>query len=129
MATVWLADDRQHGRKVAIKTMHPELAGAIGTDRFLREIRLTAQLQHPGIVPILDSGTVESADGTPVPWYAMPYLAGESLRHRLNRETQLPINDALRIVQAVGESLETAHQQGIVPVSYTHLTLPTILRV
>ena len=56
MATVWLADDRQHGRKVAIKTLHPELAGAIGTDRFLREIRLTAQLQHPGIVPILDSG-------------------------------------------------------------------------
>ena len=114
MATVWLAEDRQHGRKVAIKTLHPELAGAIGTDRFLREIRLTAQLQHPGIVPILDSGAVEAADGTPVPWYAMPYLAGESLRQRLNRETQLPIDEALRITEAVGECLEAAHQQNIV---------------
>src|SRR5688572_5020474 len=114
MATVWLAEDRQHGRKVAIKTLHPELAGAIGTDRFLREIRLTAQLQHPGIVPILDSGSVEAQDGTPVPWYAMPFLEGESLRQKLHRETQLPIDEALRITQAVGESLEAAHQQGIV---------------
>ena len=114
MATVWLADDGQHGRKVAIKTLHPELAGAIGTDRFLREIRLTAQLQHPGIVPILDSGTVEFADGTPVPWYAMPYLTGESLRERLNREAQLPIDEALRIADAVGRTLEAAHQRDVV---------------
>ena len=113
-ATVWLASDSQHERNVAIKTLHPELAGAIGTDRFLREIRLTAQLQHPGIVPILDSGSYKLADGTAAPWYAMPYLAGESLRDRLSRETQLPIDEALRIANAVGQALEAAHQRDIV---------------
>ncbi|HSA56780.1 MAG TPA: hypothetical protein VLE53_13805, partial [Gemmatimonadaceae bacterium] len=81
MATVWLAHDPQHARKIAIKTLHPELAGAIGTDRFLREIRLTAELQHPGVVPILDSGVVDWA-GMRIPWYAMPFLDGESLRAR-----------------------------------------------
>ena len=114
MATVWLANDSQHGRPVAIKTLHPELAGAIGTDRFLREIRLTAQLQHPGIVPILDSGSFRLADGTPAPWYAMPFLDGESLRARLSRETQLPIDEALRIGVAVGRALEAAHQRDVV---------------
>src|SRR5688572_8825767 len=114
MATVWLAEDQQHSRRVAIKTLHPELAGAIGTDRFLREIRLTAQLQHPGIVPILDSGSFELVDGSEVPWYAMPFLDGESLRHRLTRETQLSIDEALRITDAVGATLEAAHAAGIV---------------
>jgi serine/threonine protein kinase len=113
MAMVWLAADTQHGRKVAIKTLYPELAGAIGTDRFLREIRLTAELQHPGIVPILDSGLVDQ-DGVRVPWYAMPYLEGETLRSRLNRESQLPIDDALRITTAVGKALAAAHRRGIV---------------
>ena len=114
MATVWLADDRKHARQVAIKTLHPELAGAIGTDRFLREIRLTAQLQHPGIVPILDSGAFPLPDGTAIPWYAMPLLEGESLRARLTRETQLPIDESMRITQAVGQALEAAHRRDIV---------------
>ena len=114
MATVWLAHDQQHARKVAIKTLHPDLAGAIGTDRFLREIRLTAQLQHPGIVPILDSGALDVAGSTPLPWYAMPFLDGESLRSRLNREVQLPIDEALRITEAVGNALEAAHRVGVV---------------
>lgn len=113
MATVWLAHDPQHARKIAIKTLHPELAGAIGTDRFLREIRLTAELQHPGVVPILDSGVVDWA-GMRIPWYAMPFLDGESLRARLNRETQLPIDEALRITTAVGKALAAAHHRGIV---------------
>ena len=113
MATVWLASDRQHARQVAIKTLHPELAGAIGTDRFLREIRLTADLQHPGIVPILDSGSVELG-GSRIPWYAMPLLEGESLRQRLNRESQLAIDEALRIATAVGRALDAAHQRNIV---------------
>ena len=114
MATVWLADDQQHGRRIAIKTLHPELAGAIGTDRFLREIRLTAQLQHPGIVPILDSGALALPDGTSVPWYAMPYLDGESLRARLTRETQLPIDESLRITGDVVQALAAAHAKDIV---------------
>jgi tRNA A-37 threonylcarbamoyl transferase component Bud32/Tfp pilus assembly protein PilF len=114
MATVWLADDQQHARRVAIKTLRPELAGAIGTDRFLREIRLTAQLQHPGIVPILDSGAFPLPDGTAIPWYAMPLLEGESLRARLTRETQLAVEESLRITQAVGEALEAAHRRDIV---------------
>jgi tetratricopeptide (TPR) repeat protein len=113
MATVWVAEDRQYSRKVAIKTLHPELAGAIGTDRFLREIRLTAELQHPGVVPILDSGALEQ-DGLRLPWYAMPYLEGESLRSRLNRETELPIDEALRIATAVGKALAAAHHRNIV---------------
>lgn len=113
MATVWLANDRQHARRVAIKTLHPDLANAIGTDRFLREIRLTADLQHPGIVPILDSGTVDR-EGVRIPWYAMPYLEGESLRQRLDRETQLPIDEALRIATAVGQALGAAHARNVV---------------
>src|SRR5688572_9698339 len=114
MATVWLAEDQQHRRRVAIKTLHPELAGAVGTDRFLREIRLTAQMQHPGIVPILDSGALALPDGSSVPWYAMPFLDGESLRARLTRETQLPVDEALRIADAVGQALEAAHRLDIV---------------
>jgi hypothetical protein len=113
MATVWLAQDAQHGRNIAIKTLHPELAGAVGTDRFLREIRLTAELQHPGVVPILDSGAVDW-DGMRIPWYAMPFLDGESLRGRLNREVQLPVDEALRITTAVGKALAAAHQRNIV---------------
>ncbi len=114
MATVWLARDLRHERPVAIKVLMPELAGAIGVDRFIREVRLTAQLQHPNIVPILDSGVVRDADGMALPWYAMTYLAGESLRSRLAREQQLPIDEALRITDAVGSALEAAHRQGIV---------------
>src|SRR5687767_2018380 len=114
MATVWLARDATHARMVAIKTVHPDLGGAIGIDRFLRELRLTARLQHPNIVPVLDSGVLDRPDGTRLPWYAMPYLQGETLRDRLDREGQLPIDEALRITEAVGRALDVAHRQQIV---------------
>ncbi len=114
MATVWLARDLRHERTVAIKILHAELAGANGVDRFLREIRLTAKLQHPHIVPILDSGVLTAGEGTTLPWYAMAFLEGESLRARMAREGQLPIEDALSITEAVAGALQTAHRQGIV---------------
>jgi tetratricopeptide (TPR) repeat protein len=114
MASVWLARDRRLERDVAIKVLHPELAGAIGVDRFLREIRLTARLQHPNIVPVLDSGVVPGPDGTPLPWYAMAYVPGESLRARIQRERQLPVDEALRITGDAGSALEAAHREGIV---------------
>ena len=114
MATVWLARDRRHERAVAIKVLHPELAGAIGVDRFAREVRLMARLQHPSIVPVLDSGVLSATDNTPLPWYAMAYIAGESVRARLAREVQLPMEEALRIACGVAAALDVAHQQGIV---------------
>src|SRR5918994_7835812 len=92
MATVYLADDVRHGRKVAIKVLRRELAAVIGAHRFLAEIRTTANLQHPHILPLFDSGT---ADG--FLYYVMPYVEGESLRQRIDREKQLPIEDAQRI--------------------------------
>jgi tetratricopeptide (TPR) repeat protein len=114
MATVWLARDTLHDRRVAIKIIRPELAVAIGIDRFIREIQLTARLQHPNIAQLLDSGVVHTSDGTSLPWYAMPYLDGESLRTRLAREQQLSIEEALRITEAVASALQAAHRQGIV---------------
>ena len=114
MATVWLAHDLPHDRSVAIKILLPDLAGAIGVDRFVREVRLAARLQHPNIVPILDSGVLRPAEGPPLPWYAMAYLEGESLRARLAREEQLPVDEALRITSAVADALQAAHRQGIV---------------
>ena len=114
MASVWLARDLRLDRPVAIKVLHPELAGAIGIDRFLREIRLTARLQHPGIVPVLDSGTFAGPGGIELPWYAMGYVPGESLRARLDRERQLPVEEALRITSEVADALAAAHREGIV---------------
>ena len=114
MATVWLARDSTHDRQVAIKTLHPDLAGAIATDRFLRELRLTAGLRHPNIVEIFDSGSLVRADGTTEPWFAMPYLDGETLRARLARERHLPIPEALRIADAVGRALAAAHRQHVI---------------
>ena len=114
MATVWLAHDLRLERDVALKILEPALAGAIGVDRFVREVRLTAQLQHSNVVPVLDSGIVTSADGTRLPWYAMPYIAGESLRSRLRREQQLPVEAALHIAEDVARVLDAAHQHGIV---------------
>jgi tetratricopeptide (TPR) repeat protein len=114
MATVWLARDLRHDRLVALKVMQPELASAIGVDRFVREVRLTAQLQHANIVPVLDSGVLTTATGARLPWYAMPYIAGESLRGRLLREQQLPVETALRITEDVARVLESAHQHGVV---------------
>ena len=114
MASVWLAHDRRDDRAVAIKILDADLAGAIGADRFVREIRLTTRLQHPGIVPVLDSGVLPASADVALPWYAMPYIAGESLRARLQRETQLPIGDAVRIARAIADALLVAHRQGIV---------------
>jgi len=115
MATVWLARDLRLGRPVAIKVLHQELAGAIGVDRFAREVRLTAGLQHPCIVPILDSGVLPDTAGQPaLPWYAMPYIAGESLRERLAREHQLPVEESLHITEEVAGALQAAHRQGVI---------------
>ena len=96
MATVYLAEDLKHGRKVAIKVLHPELSAVIGGDRFLSEIKTTASLQHPHILGLIDSG---EADG--LLYYVMPFIEGETLRARLNREKQLPIDDAVRLTKEV----------------------------
>ena len=109
MATVYLAQDVRHDRKVALKVLRPELAAVIGAERFLHEIKTTANLQHPHILPLHDSGTV---DGTV--FYVMPYVQGESLRDRLNREKQLPINDALRITREIASALDYAHRHGVI---------------
>jgi serine/threonine protein kinase/tetratricopeptide (TPR) repeat protein len=109
MATVYLAQDVRHDRPVALKVLHPQLAATLGPERFQREIRLAARLQHPHILTVLDSG--ESAGYL---WFTMPYIEGESLRDRLNRERQLPVDDALRIAREAAEALDYAHQHGIV---------------
>jgi TolB-like protein len=109
MATVFLARDVRHRRPVAIKVLHPELAAALGPERFLREIETVAGLQHPHILPLHDSG---GAAG--LLWYAMPYVQGESLRSRLTREKQLPVEDALDIASAVAAALAYAHDRGVV---------------
>ena len=109
MATVYLAEDLRHHRRVAVKVLRPELAAIIGADRFLAEIRTTANLQHPHILPLFDSG---EADG--FLFYVMPYVEGESLRDRLRRETQLPIADAVRIASEVASALDYAHRHGVI---------------
>ncbi len=109
MATVYLADDIRHGRKVAVKVVHPELAAVLGAERFLSEIHVTAALQHPHILPLFDSG---SAGGQL--FYVMPYVEGESLRARLDRERQLPINDAVQLAREVASALDYAHRHGVV---------------
>ncbi|MDB4889064.1 MAG: protein kinase, partial [Gemmatimonadetes bacterium] len=109
MATVYLARDQKHDRDVAIKVLHPDLAAALGGERFLSEIKTTARLQHPHILPLLDSG---EADG--VLFYVMPFVDGESLRDRLARETQLPLDDALRIAREVADALGYAHAHGVI---------------
>ena len=109
MAVVYLAHDRRHDRPVALKLLHPELSATLGPERFLREIKLTAALQHPHILPVFDSG--EAADRL---WYAMPYIEGESLRDRLRREVQLPLAEALTTVKEVADALSHAHLHGIV---------------
>ena len=103
MATVYLAHDIKHERDVAIKVLHPDLGAALGGDRFLTEIRTTARLQHPHILPVLDSG---EADG--LLYYVMPLVTGETLRARLERERQLPIADAVRIAREVASALDYA---------------------
>ncbi|MEP6573890.1 MAG: protein kinase [Gemmatimonadota bacterium] len=109
MATVYLAEDLKHHRKVAIKVLRPELAAVIGAERFLREIATIATLQHPHILGLIDSGEV---NGTA--YYVMPFVEGESLRDRLNREKQLPINDAVRLATEVAGALDYAHRHGVI---------------
>jgi eukaryotic-like serine/threonine-protein kinase len=109
MATVYLARDLRHDRPVALKLLHPELAATLGPERFQREIRLTARLDHPHILPVLDSGTAAGQL-----WYTMPYVRGESLRDRLRRETQLPLEVALEITRQVASALDYAHREGVV---------------
>ena len=109
MATVYLADDLRHHRPVAVKVLRPELAAVIGAERFLAEIRTTANLQHPHILPLFDSG---EADG--FLYYVMPYVEGESLRDRLTREHQLGVGEAIRIAAEVGGALDYAHRHGVI---------------
>jgi Tol biopolymer transport system component/tRNA A-37 threonylcarbamoyl transferase component Bud32 len=109
MATVYLAHDVRHERRVALKVLRSELAAVIGAERFLHEIKTTANLQHPHILALFDSGEV---DGTV--FYVMPYVEGESLRDRLNRETQLPVDEAVRIAREVADALDYAHRHGVV---------------
>jgi serine/threonine-protein kinase len=109
MATVYLADDVRHGRQVALKVLDPELARAVGPDRFLREIGIAARLSHPHIMPLFDSGNAAGHL-----FYVMPFVRGESLRQRLDREGRLPVDDALKIVRDVAEALDHAHARGVV---------------
>ena len=109
MATVYLADDLKHERKVALKVLKPELAAVVGAERFLTEIKTTANLQHPHILPLFDSGEADS-----FLFYVMPYIEGETLRERIDRDKQLPVDEALGIATAVAHALHTAHDQGIV---------------
>ena len=109
MATVYLAEDLKHHRNVAIKVLHPELSAILGPERFLKEIELTASLQHPHILPLFDSG---SADG--LLFYVMPFVEGETLRSRLEREQQLPVGDAVQIAAEVADALAYAHDRGVI---------------
>ncbi|MDH3495196.1 MAG: protein kinase [Gemmatimonadota bacterium] len=109
MATVYLAEDLKHRRPVAIKVLKPELAGALGPDRFLREIEIAARLDHPHVLPLYDSG-----DAAGALYYVMPYVEGESLRDRLTREKQLPTEDALQIAREVADALSYAHSRDVV---------------
>src|SRR5574338_804995 len=109
MATVYLAEDLKHKRPVAVKVMRPELAATLGTDRFLREVEIAAQLNHPNILPMYDSGEAQG-----ILYYVMPFVDGESLAARLNREGELPVPVALRIGREVAEALAYAHRHGII---------------
>ena len=109
MATVYLAKDLKHNRSVALKVLKPELAAVVGAERFLAEIEVTANLQHPHILPLHDSGEADS-----FLYYVMPFIEGETLRDRIDREKQLPVDDALGIATAVANALQTAHDQGVV---------------
>src|SRR5881398_3180668 len=109
MATVYLARDLKHDRAVALKVLRPELAAVLGIERFLSEIRVTAHLQHPHILPLFDSG---QAGG--LIYYVMPHVEGESLRHRLDREKQLPIEEAVRLASGIASALDYAHRHGVI---------------
>src|SRR5437867_1641332 len=109
MATVYLAQDLKHHRKVAIKVLKPELAAALGPERFLQEIEIAAGLTHPHILPLHDSG-----EATGLLYYVMPYVEGETLRNRLDRAGQLPVAEAVQIVREVADALSHAHSHDVV---------------
>jgi len=109
MATVYLAHDIKHNRKVALKVLKPELAAALGAQRFLQEIQVTANLHHPHILSLYDSGNAEGAL-----FYVMPLVRGESLRERLTREKMLPVDETIRIIKQVASALDSAHRQGVI---------------
>ena len=116
MATVYLADDLKHRRKVAIKVLRPELTEVLGPERFDREIQIVAGLNHPHILPLYDSGTAgtrESGEGALL-WFTMPYVRGETLRQKVSRERQLPIDQAIAIVRQVASALDHAHAHGLI---------------
>src|SRR5688500_13934184 len=109
MALVYLARDLKHDRQVALKVLKPELGAVLGVERFLAEIRVTANLQHPNLLPLFDSG---EAGG--LLFYVMPYVEGESLRAKLDREKQLPIDEAVRIALSIAAALDYAHRHGVI---------------
>src|ERR1041385_1583835 len=109
MATVYLAHDVRHDRKVAIKVLKPELAAVLGAERFVTEIKTTAAMSHPHILPLFDSGT---ADG--FLFYVMPYIQGETIREKLNRETQFAVEEAVRVAREVADALDYAHRHGVI---------------
>ena len=109
MATVYLADDLKHNRRVALKVLKPELAAVVGADRFLSEIETTANLQHPHILPLFDSGEADT-----FLFYVMPYVEGETLRDRLVRERQLPVHEAVGVAVALAGALDHAHRKGVI---------------
>src|SRR5947207_978734 len=109
MATVYLARDLKHDRRVALKVLNPELGAILGVERFLSEIKVTANLQHPNLLPLFDSGEVSG-----LLFYVMPYVEGESLRQRLDREKQLPVDEAVRIAVAIAGALDYAHQHHVI---------------
>jgi serine/threonine-protein kinase len=115
MATVFLAQDLRHGRQVALKVLRADVAAAIGAERFVTEIRTTAHLQHPHILPLFDSGRVDGTAGTghELLFYVMPFVEGESLRQRLTRERQLPVDEAVRLACEVADALDYAHRRGV----------------
>ena len=118
MATVYLAHDLKHDRKVAIKVLKPELAAVLGAERFIVEIKTTAALQHPHILPLFDSGEAvshpERSEGSAFLYYVMPYIEGETIREKLNRETQFGVDEAVRITREVADALDYAHRHGVI---------------
>ena len=106
---VYLAKDLKHNRNVALKVLKPELAAVVGAERFLAEIKVTANLQHPHILPLFDSGEADS-----FLFYVMPYVEGETLRDRINREKQLPVDEAVRITTGVANALDYAHRHKVI---------------
>ncbi len=109
MATVYLAEDLKHHRKVAVKVLRPDLAATLGSDRFVREIEVAARLQHPHILGVLDSGDAEGFF-----YYVMPFVEGETLRDRLTRTGELPVTEAVRLLGEITEALAVAHAGGVV---------------